>query len=152
MDRSTAKNFRNRKLRLVETRMSELVEIRKESYLKNQSEIDKSIDELVSRICLVVPLNPQALTQTFKHVIESLFYKRPSKNVIGFLNDISCFPPEVIWESVMRYSAYLNGATGRKKNSVQYFMGFVRNQLFKYKEGQENKTESNSSWELPDDL
>jgi len=152
MDRSAAKNFRNRKLRLVENRMSELVEIRRESYLKNKSQIDKAIDELVLNICSTRPFNPEALTRTFNHVIETLFYKRPSKKVLGFLNDLSCFPSDVICESILRYSSYINSKTDRKKHSVQYFMGFVRNQLFKYEEQKAETATTSPNRGLPDDL
>ncbi len=152
MDQSTAKTFRNRKLRLVGNRMSELREIREESYVKNKSGIDESIDELVTSICVTNPLNPDALTKTFNHVIDSLFYKRPSKKIIAFLNDLACYPPDVIYEAVLRYSAYLNDENKRKKISVQYFMGFVRNQLFKFKEEKATRKTKSDAWRLPDDL
>jgi hypothetical protein len=124
---------------------------RSEAYERNRGEIDNLIDEIVVSVAAVENVNTERFTTTMHRVIDSIFYKRPSRDVIDFLNALAVYPPPVIYESVIRYQMYLVDKRSQKKHSTSYFLGFVRNCYYKFQE-KEKKSQKKSKWKGPDDL
>ena len=154
MDKKQASSFRRHKLKIVKSKMDVLRMSIDDAYEKNEIKINQKIEVIVSGIIAVYPLNSENLSRTFKKVMDSFFYKkRPSKAAIEFLDDLGCYPSEVIYKAVMAYSMFLidNGASN-KKHSLKYFNGFIRNSFYDYQKETRKIEVTDVRRGMPDDL
>lgn len=152
MDREKAALIKKSKQRGKTERMRAMVDKRVEIYSENKQSIDDTITRLVEAICLVEPVDRETMCRIIHRVMKSLFYNRPSKKVVQFLDDLSVYPPEVLFESMSSYSMYLTTTVNKKKESVNYFLGFVRKNFFEYKKQKDTENRVNINEEMPDDF
>ena len=144
--------MRSTRLRIVKSKMNTLTEVRAEVYAKNRGEIDEQINQIVLSICGTQPVNPENLSKSIHRIIDTFFYKRPSSKVIMFLENIMCYPPEVLYEAFMSYGSWLVGAGPKTKSSPKYFMAFVKRGFFDYKESKRTVIKTNLAEGIPDDM
>lgn len=118
---------RSRNLKLICNKASHMRNKIKEAYENQQEEIDK----LMSNILEYVPRSKIVKTN-LEHIIEKLFYKRPSKTIILFLNQLQGYPDEVLVNCINDFMMYLLDHKERKKPSVRLFHGYLKTALMSY--------------------